>query len=420
MLPVELILLIFELAAESFHPVDLSPTLRSCCLVSKAWRYLAQPILFATLPQYKKGHNGEALLQTLTSEERFQRHIRHLWVTPEMFKYQGLLFKLLSQVRGLGLRQSGYSELAHYPRAFHSILTSASLTTLSLQALEDFPVQLFYNCAALQELHISNSTFELSSPVIHEGVSGQDGAVVLRPHLRYLHLDLYQEEETPIMSWLQQPDSAFDLSQLHTFHISSHSSRNKLQFQAISDFINHIASSVEDLMVNVPRTFVPGVAQHDASYKAMSANLSKLRVVRFRFMDTPNRRSTLATLSTISWIMDFLSNIPRPNLLEEIWVPALLPHRTVNEASVAIRKLYGSLDKILTGAAFASLRRVWLVYWEPSLSIPARGDTRMKELLPWLSGKGIISMRYPKYGRHVVTEVEDSLYGLLMRPLNQT
>ncbi|TFK67443.1 hypothetical protein BDN72DRAFT_97175 [Pluteus cervinus] len=260
-LPVELIDSVLDYVGDSFSATEMSTTLRACSLVCRFWRALVQPILYARFTRYRRSYHNAALIKSLVEHKHLQNYVKTLWVDASWFqttdRERELLFALLPEVQELGMLQNGYhlSGLINYPHVFPGVVVFGNLTRLTLQGINDFPIDLFNRFDALQDLFIRSTILVGFSPTTGEPLNSNT-LTTSHPQLRLLHISINRSSDVDACSWLQHPDCVFSLSGVKTLHISDYTTWGPLNDhqKKVLGLMSCLSSSVEDLIVHPPNS----------------------------------------------------------------------------------------------------------------------------------------------------------------------
>ncbi|TFK59483.1 hypothetical protein BDN72DRAFT_608956 [Pluteus cervinus] len=415
LLPVELVSLILDHAAQSYSPTELAASFTSFSLVSRDWNAFAQPVLFSRFTRYKQHYTSSPLIKTLLSHHNLRPHAKALWIDGHWYHSETetkLLFALLPQMLELGIWHSGYTKLLSSSTLNDAVMASGNLTSLCLQSLEDFPIDLFDHWVSLEELYVRNTVMAGFSRFTGEPTTISQSTTGHRPRLRRLQLEIYRLDERSTLAWLAHPQCIFDLTLIRTFHLNSHLSHVADNYDEIArDLMSICAPSIEDLVVAAPSTSEQNGPLLSSSRTSVACELQRVRVLRFRFLE---QGSIVEKVAVVSWITAFLSVLAQPGILEEIWIPGLLPHNHLELGQMT--EAYTGFTALLTSLPFKKLQRIWIAYHEPhqKLSKDEAGQI-FRQVLPGLYSTGRISIQitFPQYGRYVMRDSETWHYGLL-------
>ncbi|TFK62388.1 hypothetical protein BDN72DRAFT_392737 [Pluteus cervinus] len=409
-IPAELVSLIIDNVIECCSPPEMSATLRACCLVDHVWCAIAQPYIYSRFTRYKQEYRNTPFIQTLLGSKHLQSLTKALWIDENWFIENGpekdLLFKLLPQLHTLGIWASGCSRLEDLQSLERVVISTARLTALHLQSLDMFPIGLFYDWVALEELQINNTTLagfsqstgkpNESYPILHR-----------RPQIRLLRMEFNRSTELRSLAWLKHPDCALDFSSIKTLHLDWQiSSKAFYEGDLLKEFTSFCARTVEDILIQPdPGEWVDaGLVQR----------LTQIRVLRFQCSeDAPE------ILDVIPWMTAFLSTLPHPEILEDLWIPGLLPKQPEglegkNDDKESL-EAYRDLASLLASAKFDNIRNLWIVTFEEHLKLSNEGadlEQVFRQLLlgVYEAGRKVCVL---DYGRLTVHGSETWFYGLL-------
>ncbi|TFK60701.1 hypothetical protein BDN72DRAFT_501189 [Pluteus cervinus] len=264
----ELIGLIFQHIITDCDPRELANTFRTCCLVSRKWREIAQPLLFSEYPRFRE-HSSEELFRILDNQPHLQPHIKNLWIHTEVWfeepLYKDMFRRLAPRLRTLVVtNQVTGGILGGIPlpisEAIISCLSTNILTSLSFSEVIGFPISIFYQLPCLRELHLHASTPAGFS--IHDA----DGKLKfefystprlggLKPKLFHLFIEDANSDQINILDWFIHVECAFDVSELKTFHgfESPDSVWQALYISTIRQkFVKFVSSSLQNLALSEP------------------------------------------------------------------------------------------------------------------------------------------------------------------------
>ncbi|TFK62513.1 hypothetical protein BDN72DRAFT_964488 [Pluteus cervinus] len=413
-IPAELVSLIVDDVVECCSPKELSAALRSCCLVSRVWRAFSQPCLYSRFTRYKQEYWNTPLLQTLLGSERLQGYTSALWIDENWFIENGperhLLFRLLPQLRTLGIWETGYARLVSSQSLERVAMSTKHLTALHLQSLDRFPVGLFEHWVALEELYINDTT--LSGFLEPSESSRPSGKWVFRqfvrrprPRLRLFQMEPHQFRN---LNGLKRTECALDLSSLKTLHLgyqmSSMASRGYAENPLLREFTSVCASTIEDLLVQPEEEWVDAKS---------AQKFTQVRVLRFQFLGEDVPESCMI----IPRMVAFLLALPNPEKLEELWLPALLCKQNPEDDEGVQRDIdYSILTSLLTSSRFENIQKIWIVYHNEHVKLSEEGVEQVfRRLLSevYRGGRKRIRVRISEHGRFATQESEVWFYGSL-------
>ncbi|TFK70144.1 hypothetical protein BDN72DRAFT_839457 [Pluteus cervinus] len=166
------------------------------------------------------------------------------------------------------------------------------LTSLSLRGFSLSHNTLLSIPSTLRELELSNVSIESDSDPI-----GETPGPSPRPCLRKFSITTSDS----LVSWLRQPHCRLDLSQLETFLLCHE--LHPVSLGVVRSFLDLVAPSVEHLFLTVP---------HKDTYRFTNPPLPVRELVKIQSLSF-----RLGTRSDqFGWIIDFLRNLPDPQLKE--------------------------------------------------------------------------------------------------------
>ncbi|TFK62512.1 hypothetical protein BDN72DRAFT_964487 [Pluteus cervinus] len=356
--PPELILEIIYKVVECCTPIELAAALRSCSLVCELWRVCAQPLLYSRFARYKLCYHNSQLIRALLASERTQGYTKCLWIGDNWSTRNGpeeeLLFKLLPQLRDLGIWDTGFTKLQASGSLHRFAIASAQITCLQIQCLDDFPVDLFDHWIALKELKIDNSVLDGFSRISGKPANFSQETRV-RPHIQTLQIDIFRSREISTLAWLMHPECALDISSLKTLHLGDYLDwMSGDEIRLMREFIAFCSLTVEELLVGVR----PG-RDFDIELPHI---LSHVRVLRFQLLESEGDiPETFRT--ALPRITGFLSIFgPHPDNLQEVWIPGVSLYHEGGKLDDKVLKAYQELAARLV--KFKNLRKLWIVYYE--------------------------------------------------------
>ncbi|TFK70666.1 hypothetical protein BDN72DRAFT_958628 [Pluteus cervinus] len=333
-----------------------------CCLVSKSWYSIAQPLLFSAVrmtrghwesPKRSAKQMIQILCKTLEESSHTRRYIQTLSVEVKSTTSITPLLRLLKDLRCLRFAFSHTQAPSTLPPDLllyiPDLFRSERFTSLSLTSVRDFPLSLFAQCLALQELALSRVTF-----------SGLDDALprmdAPRPQLRTFVLFNVSWDEVTIFSWLTASRSSFDLSKLTTF-IAMDRSDSPGIYEKICEFVSFVSGSLENLSLDPPT---------DGQSSGM------LRVDRLRNLRTISvwlLQDAEDSINLLPPILDILRKLPNPGILEMVELPSEFPpSRFLNELPLSAEIMHSQgwteFDSLLSSSAFHNLRVVKITAYE--------------------------------------------------------
>ncbi|TFK63290.1 hypothetical protein BDN72DRAFT_329499 [Pluteus cervinus] len=150
-------------------PLDeVTLTLLRCCLVSHTWRAFAQPYLFSEVlrrsPARDLSNLSDRLCETLSRYEHLKDYITSLSVDAGGLSdpSRRRLFDLIPHVHELVLVADSSPQALpdhDFAELWAHINPSSRLTTLCINAVSDFPIEIFYHVSALERLHLIDAGF---------------------------------------------------------------------------------------------------------------------------------------------------------------------------------------------------------------------------------------------------------------------
>ncbi len=122
--------------------------------------------------------------------------------------------------------------------------------------------------------------------------------------------------------------------------------------------------------------------------------LTQIRVLRFQFLieDAPT------DLDSISWMTAFLSTLPNPELLEELWISGLWLKRDLEggDDDKESKEAYKNLVALLTSTKFENIRNLWIIPYEEDMKLSNEDAEQMfHQLLSGVygAGRGCVQVR---------------------------
>ncbi|TFK70675.1 hypothetical protein BDN72DRAFT_838626 [Pluteus cervinus] len=344
--------------------------LSGCCLVSRSWCCIAQPLLFSTvrMTRSRLGFTGaqasakrgiQTLLKTLEESPHIRKYIHTLCTdidVPTGVSVTSLL-RLLIDLRRLRLIMPYPAPPTPFPQDFLSFIPglfqSERFISLSLTRLENFPVGLFAHCVALRELALSCVTFSgLDAPPPEK-----DRSHGPRPQLRSIVLFNVVQEEIKILSWLIKPSSSFDLTKLTTF-IAMDRSDSLSTHRLVCEFVSFASNSLENLLIDQPTDAQSlGMLQVDGL-----VNLRSLTVWLLQDVDE--------SINLLPAILDILKRLPNPGGLQEVELSCELSRLLGNQDEVSsstsvLHSLgWSDFDSLLSSSAFHNLRSMKITAYD--------------------------------------------------------
>ncbi|TFK69376.1 hypothetical protein BDN72DRAFT_617138 [Pluteus cervinus] len=345
MIPLELVEQILHHASSCLNPSDLSSTLRSFCLVSHTWDQIAQPLLFSKFIRYGRSYDQVKLHQTLLSYPHLRDLVECIWVdigisSSSHWVTSNTTDSNLDSESTLDL----YRQLTRNPRFHHiviknvnpseakpraqeilsSLISSANVTVLSCYRLSRYPIDLFYHCISVRELHLYQSRFSGFERIgvgslegVQEGVArrlDENGTHQdlsssrrrRRPTLLYLYLEALQGDED-ILKWFLHPNCAFDISELKTLDFYDDSCESD-SFQRVQEIVARTSSSLEEVGLHPPVYLSEVLINVD--YTTL-ASLPQLKCLKISLSGDEN---------FWPWAIQLLSSLSHPEHIEELQV----------------------------------------------------------------------------------------------------
>ncbi|TFK70153.1 hypothetical protein BDN72DRAFT_566774 [Pluteus cervinus] len=351
-IPPEIVeLFLYQLNASEKRKTNL----KNCCIVSHTWRSIAQPLLFSSLTLHTETSNTETLAETVIQSPQLIPYVDYFCISGRIDSAYDTIINVariaanlnpctlqlwwtFSRVRRrVELHSSIISILP-------SLLSSTRLTTLHLLNVTNFPATFFRHCTVLTALSLSCCTFsETDQPDSTLSIR------LTRPKLHNLTLlaDKPSPEELHFLDWCIQPYCPLDLSELKVF---TNASMPTQAFEIVCRFVKVIGRSLEAMSVD-PNHLHLGPTYIFPPFPAEGlCNLRSLTITMVLAYMTP-------TTVHFSWVIDLLSNLPKPNLLNQLILDCVfnLPGRPRPD----IRPHdWDELDRVLSLAAFANLENL--------------------------------------------------------------
>ncbi|TFK71594.1 hypothetical protein BDN72DRAFT_837492 [Pluteus cervinus] len=342
---------------------EVSSALLSCCLVSHTWRAFAQPLLFSEVLRRSSRfeHHSERLIETLSRYEYLNNYVKSLSVDVGDLSEpsRSCLLKLIPRVQELVVVAPS-SPIVMPDSAFAELWVNSTpfscLTTLCLQMVDMFPIDIFYHVPALKRLHLIEAGMS--------GFSGKDGTPntgLSIPRERPKLTDLYifsqlEAHDMDILAWFLHPQCAFDLSDLSTCHVIDCADYPVRNFHRSGPFLQSVCTPKLRNLGFAPPSHL--LEKHDnlPIYEAFR-NLPNLQSVKL-VLEEPSEHVN-RYISVISWVaLYFLPKLSHPERLQELLIPLSFCNSTLD----AVRRVPGwdSLDAVLgsEGSSFRNLDRV--------------------------------------------------------------
>ncbi|TFK70677.1 hypothetical protein BDN72DRAFT_877633 [Pluteus cervinus] len=324
-----------------------------CCLVSRSWCSIAQPLLFSAVRMRAPKRNSEEMIQifrkTLEESPHTRKYIQTLSIEIQDATPITPLLRLVNDLRCLRFSFSPFMRIPSLPPdlllSVPNLFQSERFTSLSLKRVRNVPVGLFAHCVALQELALSRVTFT----GLAEFPPETDAP---RPQLRALVLFNIFWDEMAILSWLTDPRCSFNLSNLTTF-IAMDRSGSLQVYQKICEFVSFVSGSLENMLLDLP---TDGTSQ-------LSGMLQVDRLRNLRSISIWLLQDVEDSVNLLPPILDILKRLPNPGLLEKVELPSSFHSSGVlNEVLLSVDTMHSQgwseFDSILGSSAFHSLRSV--------------------------------------------------------------
>ncbi|TFK70663.1 hypothetical protein BDN72DRAFT_838612 [Pluteus cervinus] len=380
--------------------------LARCCLVSRSWYTIAQPLLFSVI----KIATGESdrqdiksdpwtiptFINTLEESPHIQNFVHSLSIEVKGATSLQPLLRLLKELHRLRLFFSHYAPPSKFhPDYFlcvHDVFRSDRFTSLSLTTIRDFPVGVFSHCVALQELALSRVTFaSLDADPPPRSSTGP------KPQLHTLVIFSILNEEISILPWLTNPSNPLDVSKLKTFLAMDRSDSVSIH-RTVCKFASFVSSSLEVLLIDSPIDNEPsGILQVD--------EFMNLRTIMlWLFQDFED------SINMLPPIIDILRRLPNPRILEEVELLCEFPESEYQDASLLsfedmVTQGWSEFDTLLTSSGFHNLGLVKLTVYNVAHGLTGQNYIdRFTSGLSALSESGKLCIETTKVDHYVSSQ----------------
>ncbi|TFK70706.1 hypothetical protein BDN72DRAFT_838645 [Pluteus cervinus] len=357
-----------------------------CCLVSRSWRAIAQPLLFSRVVIDCRSRKEELdpVYKTVSENPHLRSYIQALWINnlglPSLKTFEAL-GPLLPRLGQLRIHTCDYPESSApaLERVFLTMFASERLTSLSFLDVA-IPVGLFSHCTALRELDLREATFHgMDDPVPTKTTH--------RPKLRLQSLCVFSTkmEHVEVMEWFLTSRCPFDWSDLRTLCISERSDLPR-GHEVLCQFVEHVSPSLENLLFDPPLQccLIPPTADIP-TFPRLNLRIAALGV----------REELVEDQNPIPWMMDFLSRLPHPRTVQEIYFHGSMKH---NVEAEEWGDSWMKLDALLTSQRFDHVKVVDFFIYDGLHGEELEELTKsMRELLPNLFGQGKLLLSLPDF-----------------------
>ncbi|TFK71597.1 hypothetical protein BDN72DRAFT_837495 [Pluteus cervinus] len=422
----ELLERILSWACVQTPPIELSQTLRNCCLVCSRWRQIAQPLLLSEFALYGREYDREALSDALLRFPELQNHVKSLWISPGVWldeaENQAALNHILPNLGTIVILASNGSIWHPHIDTLSAMFSSDRLTRLVLRGLQDMLVSIFSCCTSLSELYLHDCQFTFhdtpNSLRVSNTGSGESPRRRERPKLTGLYLDSALELNVEVLTWFMSPECVFDLSQLSIFH-QLESPEDSVMFELYQSFVNFVSPSLSELALYPHHEFgsINILDNPEVASSTQFGSLPNLRVLQLSTVYDNNW--VVPPVVHLPWATTLISNLSHPQNLQSLRLPFSFYHWPVYDHSKprsnpddayflnpTWRRTYGweDFDEMLTSNRFVSLRSVHFgVLCSGSLPEMDRALARQlvalfPRLFPKLHERGVLGVTYTKEG----------------------
>ncbi|TFK70140.1 hypothetical protein BDN72DRAFT_959050 [Pluteus cervinus] len=305
--PTELVFEIVLWVNVDFIDFDRCRTLFSCCLVSRSWLAIAQPLLFSRVILKVGMARREDLATTIINYPKVKQYIHQLQLDIRPFGSGNPVQDVVVlagtlggwKFRGLRLENALGGFIS---QSFLTLPPSDRLTSLSLRAINVVPSLLTSLPSTLRELQLRDVYVENLQSLISGSYTSNLGHWTPSPRPRIQKLSITNGHR--IVSWFCQPHCHLDLSQLETLLLCEDGFIGNLEIVRL--FLCMVGPTIQHLFLDLPSN-VSGSLMIPSGSRLPLEDMKQIKSISLR----------LSTHNTgFLRIVDFLKHLPGGQLEE--------------------------------------------------------------------------------------------------------
>ncbi|TFK70149.1 hypothetical protein BDN72DRAFT_566766 [Pluteus cervinus] len=344
--------------AEHLHNDTI--TLKAACLVAPLWRLAFQRILFSHV-HIKDENSSNKFLAISNDHLPFRSFVRSLELEfRDDHMHGGVIFIIdnLPQLQSIVVREPRHiGLLPEFCSALRSALGSKHLTSLTLQDIDFFPLQVLSGAIALKSFSSIRTRYVgREEPLVDHGQIQEHAAL----RLHTLSLADMGSDEHKLLKWLIRPGCRFDLRWVRRFHFDAEADY-ALESQMFGSLLSMIPSTLEDLAYRPPPQSLDDTMPQDF---LNAFNLTRFPNIRTLTLYTRlHRFYNFGEFELLPWCIGFLLTLPTPSKLESLAIQCrksiTLTHRAPFNFDTRVQERLDDLDGFLSSStAFPNLMDV--------------------------------------------------------------